>query len=230
MKNLKEKQDFVFNELESLDKKANVSTVSSAGKFEDDSRTCLTFVYFLPDELKEKIKQEILEPLKKVESSQYYYFESLLHITIQNVRVIADSPNFTKEDIGVIKKSYENIKSYEKLIFDLKGLLKMKDSLSIKAYPDQKTQEFILNLRKRLESIGVPDDKQYINPEVVIGNVTICRFYKKPNEAFLKTFEALRSIELGRLVVDEISLITTNAVCHKDNTQIIKTFNVSQNQ
>jgi len=227
MKNLKEKQDIVFNELESLDKKANVSTVSPVSNFEDDSRMCLTFVYFLPDELKEKIKQEILEPLKKADSSQYYYFESLLHVTIQNIRVIADPPDFTKENIEIIKKPFENIKSSGKLMFDLKGLLKMGGSLAIKAYPDQNTQEFILNLRRWLEKIGVSDDKQYINPEVVIGNITICRFYKTPNKDFLKSLENLKAINLGKLVVNKISLITTNAVCHKNKTQVIKTFGIS---
>lgn len=227
MENLKEKQDVVFNELESLDKQLNVSTVSPVGKFEDDSRMCLTIVYFLPDKLKEIIKKEILVSLKKADSSQYYYFESLTHITIQNVRVIADSPNFTEENIETIRKSFKNIKSNGKLIFDLKGLLKMKDSLSIKAYPDQNTQEFILNLRKILESIGVPDDKQYVNPVVAIGNITICRLYNTPNKDFLKTFENLKFVDLGKLVVDKMSLITTNAVCHKDKTQIIKTFDIS---
>lgn len=218
----------IFNKLESLDRNLDVSTVSTVGDFEKDSRMSLTMVYFLPEELKEKIQKNILEPLKRTDPFQYYYPLDALHITIQNVRVVADPPNFTEQDIDSLKKlaSYMEIEEQGKLAIQLDGLFKMPTGISIKGYPNIHTQEFILKLRRKLLEIGVADDKKYLSPSIVINNTTLCRFYKPPNKEFLKTFEKIKNINLGNIYVDRISLVSTNAVCHKNKIKILAEFSI----
>ncbi|PIN87184.1 hypothetical protein COV19_00845 [Candidatus Woesearchaeota archaeon CG10_big_fil_rev_8_21_14_0_10_44_13] len=224
MASLKERQDAIFNELENSGANSKASVVSKVDDFEDDSRICLTMVYFLPDRLKEKINQEIINPLKKADPSQYYYLLDSFHVTINNVKVIADPPNFTASDITTLKSLSEYIKGKEMPSFEFSGLLKTIAGVSVKGYPDIKTQDFILGLRERLSEIGVGDDKRYILPDVVIGNITLCRFYNTPNKEFLKAFEKIKSIGLDKVRVDKISLISTNAACSNKKTKILAEF------
>ena len=225
MSDLRRKQDAVFEKLESLDEKSDVSIVTAPQNFEKDARICLAMVYFLPDELKRKITNLFTDPLQKIDSPQYYYIKESLHITIQNIRVIANPPNFSQQDIEAINSLSHYINSHKGLGFELDGLFKMPGSFGIKCYPNQKTQEFVLDLREKLAEIRVPDDKKYIN-NIVIGNITLSRFYRQPNARFMQFVEENKSINLGSVKVDKISLISTNSVCRKEKTKIIKEFEI----
>jgi len=225
MKNLRVQQDAVFNKLESLEKRSNVSVVPAAQDFEEDSRMILTMVYFLPDEIKRRIANSIIEPLQKRDPRQYYYSKESLHITIQNIRIMADPPKFTERDIRAVAGLSDYIEDHKGLSFELDGLLKMSASLGVKCYPNQNVQNFVSSLRKKLVDIGVPDDKQYVN-NTVIGNVTLCRFYQPPNTEFMRFIKKNRTINFGRVDVDKISLISSNVVCCKEKTKIMKEFKV----
>ena len=225
MQTLKQKQDAVFKDLENIDQNSNVSIVSAPGDYQTDSRMCLTFIYFPSEEIKERIQKEIIEQLKQADPSQHYLHKDALHITIQTIRDIADPQTFTEEDIEKAK-GLSDFFQKQKLSFDFNGLLKMPSSVFVKGFPDDKTQEFILELRKKLIEIGTPDDRRYIDPDTVIGNMTLCRFYKQPNQEFLKTFERIKDIELGRVNINKISLVKMNAVCARDSMEVLKEFNL----
>lgn len=221
MNELREQQDAVFSKLESLDSNSNVSVVTVPENFEEDNRICLSLVYFLSDNLKRKIK-ELVKELRTADSRQYYYSFDSLHITIQGIRTIAYPPNFTEKDIKIVMELSEFMKGIN-LSFEIKSLFLMSGSLSIKCFPTQETQDFVLSLRKKLEEIGVPDNKRYVN-NIVIGNITICRFYNQPNQEFLRIVDKFKSIHIGDARVDKISLISTNAVAFKEKTTILKEF------
>jgi hypothetical protein len=224
MENLRKKQEDVFDGLENLKKDSNVSMVSAAEDFEQDPRICLTMLYFLPRSLQERIKEEIIEPLRKEDPDQYYYSVGQMHATIQNVRVVADPPNFTEKDVESLNRLAPYFSEHEKLSFDVEGLWKLPTSIGIRCYPNLDTQQFILNLRKRLSEIGLSDDKKYFNSDTVIGNITICRFYKPPSAEFFHTFEKLRKKAFGRIDIDKVSLVSCNVVCYKDTLKVLDEF------
>ncbi len=222
MLSLRQKQEAAFNALENDN--APVSIVSIPGSYEHDSRICLTMVFFLPIALSKRVTKEIVGPLKTADPKQYFYPFDSLHLTIQNVKVVADPPNFSSKEIELVRNLSLYFKKHNPLFFELNGLLKMKNSAFIKAYPDAETQEFILSLRKKLEEIGVPDDKSYSESSIVTGGITFCRFYTASNNAFMKYFNRIKNIDLGKLRVDKVSLISTNAVAYINKTKVLAEF------
>jgi hypothetical protein len=232
---LRKKQEKVFSRLESLKKNLNVKTLSYRGRMEEDQRFCLTMVYFLPERVRKKIIDEVSCPLEKADPEQYYMPKESMHLTIQNIKAIMDEKkcrkeNFRQSDIQGVAGLDGFFEGKGPLRFELDGLVKMPESVAIRCFPDKKTNEFILALRKRLVKIGVPDDKVYISPEIVIGNVTVCRFYKRPNRKFYAALEKIKDIRLGKLDVDRIHLVTTNFVCHPKHTKTVKIFSLGKKQ
>ena len=64
-----------------------------------DDRICLTAISFLPQEVEDEIITKIIKPLREADSRQYFYVPSSFHVTIQNVRTIANPPLFNDRDI-----------------------------------------------------------------------------------------------------------------------------------
>jgi hypothetical protein len=215
---LRERQDKVFHELKNLREDSKVSIVTPAGDFEEDTRTCLTIIHFPPKRVTESVTKEIIEPLRKADPRHYFYPEESLHVTINNVREIAEPPTFTEEDIDKVK----GLQLKGRLKFNFDGLFRMSTGIGIKGYPDSATVNFILELRQRLSDIGVHDDKTYVDPEVIIGNISVCRFYGKPNKRFLSVYSQIETIQLGTVNADLISLVRTNGVCHPKKTRILR--------
>lgn len=221
---LRERQERVFQGLESLNSDSEVSIIKAPNDFEDDDRMCLTYLYVLPDVLKAKIRP-IIDELRKVDPNQYYYKDDSLHMTIQCIRQIADSPNFTQGDVAAVSSLSEHITSHKPLSLDMDGLFMMPTSLGIRCFHDQESHDFIHSLRNKLVEIGVPDDKKYFDDKTIVANMTLCRFYNKPNEKFLETFNKLKSINFGKLNVDKIHLVSTNGIFQKERRDIYGVFN-----
>lgn len=222
--NYQDKQEKIFREMEKTLKKgeSEATIVEILSNYADDNQVCLTTVAFIPKHLGEKIKDKIIKPLKKADPTQYFYPRQSLHITIQNIRTIHRSPLFTKNDIEKVKKAFSKIFPKHKSInFEIKGVLELPTSLSLKVFSDEKFHDLVMDLRKTLDRIGVPDNKKYFSENIVIGNITICRYIKKPNKLFQKKVEELKDIDIGQFTANKIYLITTNTVCHPNKTVII---------
>jgi len=158
---------------------------------------------------------------------QYYFPSNSLHITTQNVRVVNDPPLFTTENITKAKQIFSKIAAkYQPFTLELKGLLELPTSISVRGYSDKIFGDFVLELREELKKAGIPDDKKYSSKNIVFGNSTTCRFTKKPTESFFTKVKKLKNIEIGKFEIKTIALITTNAVCHPDKTSIIATYNL----
>jgi len=212
---LRQKQDHVFESLSDVRNK--VSVVTPVEDFASDNRLCLTLVHFPAKSITSQIMR-IITRLKKADPRQYYYDETSLHATINNIRVISNPAKYSISDIEKVSK----LKLKPKLFFDINGLLLMKKpgSILLKLYPDEQTNDFILKLRLQLAEIGVLDDKIYADTNTIISNITFCRFTTEPNNKFYKILE--KADIKGKIEVKKISLISCNAVCQ--NRTIHKEF------
>ena len=229
MSSYQEKQFKLFKELEKRFKKGEKpsSVVELMKDYASDNRICLTSVVFIPQKLQKTILQRIINPLKQADKRQYYYLPESLHLTIQNIKQEKLPPSFTNSDIEKVKKVFkEVIFKYKKFSFNLKGLFEMPTSLSICGYSNELLKHFVLESRGKLQQAGVPDDKKYASDNIFFGNITICRYTTKPNEDFFREVKKLKNINIEKIEVKRISLITTNSVCFPDKTEIIEKYDL----
>lgn len=114
--NYARKQKEILERLEALSwaGESPASSVPLSSDFENDARLCLTFLSFLPPAIKETVTT-LIEELKALDTNQYYYLPESLHITIQNVRRIADPPTFTAADITAADRAFQESIAAENL-------------------------------------------------------------------------------------------------------------------
>lgn len=224
-----QRQYELFEKLEKKFKKGKGKStiVEPVEDYINDKRIGLTSVVFIPENLQKIIVSKIIEPLRKTDGNQYYFLPESLHLTIQNIRTVSDPPLFTDEDVKKAKTVFDRtISKHEQFEFELKGLFELPTSLGIRGYSNETLKDLVLDLRKNLIEAGVPDNKKYESNEIFFGNITVCRYTSQPNDLFLGEIKNLKNVEIGRLNVKKISLITTNSICHPKVTNIIETFNL----
>jgi 2'-5' RNA ligase len=214
----------VINGIEEKVKKNAVdfSTVASTEDYERDPRICLTGVHMPSDTLITQV-QNVINQLRKVESGYYYYSPSSLHMTIKNVRVISDPPNFTASDIAKAEKVFAEVTSrYKKYKVYFYRLMLFKNNLSLIGTTDSELDGIVLDLDQKLKDAGVGDDKKYTNSQYFFCNMTLARF-SSASESFAKAVEGLsKTIAFEPYTVDAVSLVTGNAAFKKG--QIIETW------
>ncbi|NQV13225.1 MAG: hypothetical protein HQ530_02880 [Parcubacteria group bacterium] len=227
MNNYQKQQYQVFEKLEqeAATGETKATLVETRRDYASDKRICLTSIVFATPKIQQVIMDKIIEPLRQTDDRQYFFPPESLHITIQNVRTAGGS--FTPEDVKKAKKVFQNIvPKYKSFVFELRGLLSLPTSLAIRAYSDKTLADLVFGLRKELAKAGVPDDKQYASTNILFGNMTVCRYTTEPNENFRAKVAESKTVDLGKLEVGEIDLITTSAVCHPDKTKILATYNL----
>lgn len=187
-----------------------------------DNRICLTSVIYLPKTLTDQIVKQISLPLSALDSRQYFFPPDALHLTIQNIRVIANPTTFTEHDIEKVKTVFSNvIPTYQSFHVHYERLFELPTSFSLCAFTDETFGNLVAELRSELVHAGVPDDKSYASDTIVIGSTTIARYTTTPNTAFIEKLHELKHIEIGDFEAKIISLIATNAVCRKEKTTLI---------
>lgn len=219
-----QKQFDLFEKIEKSFKKGeSPSTIVEPVKdYVKDNRICLTAAVFMSPDIQRIIETKVIKPLKEADGSQYYYLPESLHLTIQSVRTSHHPPEFTHEDIKKVRGVLDEIiPKHKKLNFNLKGLFELPTSLGIRAFSDASLTSLVSELREKLQTAGVPDNKTYASNEVVFGNVTVCRYKNSPKNSFQEKVSQLKDVEIGQLRVKNISLITTNPVCHPKWTKIL---------
>ena len=204
------------------------TVVEPTSDYVNDNRICLTSVIFIPSELERIIIDKIINPLREINPIQYFYIPKSFHITIQNIRTIANPPLFTNKDIEKAREVFKKVvPKYPSFIFDIKKLFELPTSLAISAFSDQTLGNLALELREELVKAGVADNKTYADKNIVIGSITISRFTNTINPVFKQKVQGLKEIKIGKFKVKKISLITTNSVCHPLKTNLIEEFSLS---
>lgn len=211
---------------EGFKKGQTVSTiVEPVSDYINDNRICLTSVVFIPQNLEKLIIDKVINPLKEINPIQYFYIPGSFHITINNIRTIANPPLFNNEDIEKVKEVFKKvIPRYNSFTLELKRLFELPTSLAISAFSDETLGNLALDLRNELKNAGVADNKTYENDDIVIASATISRFTNTPNPAFKQKVQELKEIEIGTFEVNKISLIITNAICYPNKTKVIEEY------
>lgn len=203
----------------------NFSTVSPVEDYENDFRICLTGVHIPSVELKNKV-QEIIKELKESEPEYYYYPTDSLHMTIKNVRVINDPPHFTYDDVVKAENVFsEVIPQHKNFNVYFYRLLLLPNNLALIGTTDPELDDIVLDLDKRLNSAGVPDDKRYTNSKYFFSNMTLARFPKASNKIRKKVLELSGTISIDPYTVDSVTLLTCNAAFKKRS--VINTWNLT---
>lgn len=202
------------------------STVVEMRKnYADDPALCLTAIAHIPPEITQEIQEKIIQPLKAIDPKQYYYPSNSLHLTVKNIRTIHDPPIFTRQDIEKAKVVFAAvIPKHQSYTYELEDLLLLPTSLSLMGYTDEGLRYLVEELDQALIKNGVPDNKQYFSDSVFFGNITLCRFTRIPSSAFRQKINELQTIKIGAVEVEQIQLITTNAVNHPSFRKIIATY------
>lgn len=227
--NYAQKQKEILDRLEALSwaGESPASSVPLSSDFETDSRLCLTFLSFLPTTIQETVSA-LVEELKALDPDQYFYLPESLHITIQNVRRIADPPTFTAVDIAAADRAFQETiaqNNLKPLRFQLSGLLLLPTSLAVTVYTEKTYGDFVIALRRNLIEHKIPDNKSYISDDIVFGNITIARFGSPPS---IKLKERVAELKLSfsdvEYLAEDICLVTTSAVCHPDFTTVRQSY------
>lgn len=185
----------------------------------NDPQIALTCISYVQEDIANRIQTELINPLKAVEPDFYYYPNTGLHITIQNIRVIHNPPSFTKDDIQKVQSVLASITpSAGPFPCTYNGLLSMPTSASLIALVTPEYDRFVRRLRTALTDTGVPDDKRYFTNEVIFANTTIVRYTHTPSQTFIKTLASLQDISVGTWTPKIVSLVTMNAVANPQKT------------
>ncbi|MEN8253555.1 MAG: hypothetical protein ABFQ62_04235 [Patescibacteria group bacterium] len=192
----------------------NFSTVEPVSDYDTDNRMSLTSVHFPRLDLLEKIQNKIISPLKEIQPEHYYYKNSSLHLTIKNIRVINDPPNFNKNDIKKVKEVFTRvIPKHKKFKVYFYRLLLFPANLALVGTTEPELDDLVLELDRELKKSGVPDDKKYANKKYFFSNMTLARFYSTPNEEFkAKVSDLSKQINFKPYVIDSVSLVEANAI------------------
>lgn len=203
------------------------STVTPVNDYTNDTRISLTGVHLPNDSLKKNVSTQILEPLRKVDPTHHYYQPDTLHLTIKNVRLISDPPAFDDEDISKVKNVFKDVIPHHhafKAYFY--RLLLFPANLTLIGTTEPELDLIHLDLDRRLNEVGISDDKQYVNSRYFFCNMTLVRFTSSiTNEYMDKIEEISRSIICKPYKIDSVTLLTCNATLNKQ--QIIDTWSLT---
>ncbi|SFC80706.1 hypothetical protein SAMN04487987_10146 [Algibacter pectinivorans] len=174
-----------------------------------DNRFGITLLIRPPLEIKNEI-QKFLNELRILDSNQYYYENTDIHITIMSL--ISCYAGFKLEDIDVakynnlIKKSLSNISEIE---IEFKGVTASPSCFMIQGFmKNESLNNLRNNLRTHFKSSHLQQslDKRYT---IQTAHTTVVRFKEKLNNKtdFLKIIEKYRTHNFGSFKVKNIELV-----------------------
>lgn len=219
MTNHREKQIEIINTIAEQVRKNSLqaTAVAPVADFERDDRICLTSVHFPKESFVNTVLTTITEPLAKLFPQAYCYPKESLHFTIKNIRVIANPPSFTEEQVDRAFQLYEKvIPTHKSFRIYPHRLLVFKNNLALICTTDEELDNLILDLDDKLKEVGIPDNKRYANSRYFFCNMTLMRFAATPPQAFLvKVDELSNTLPLLEYTVDSVELLTGNAAMKK---------------
>lgn len=199
--------------------------VEMRSDYEHDIEICLTSVIFVPPAIGKIITERVIVPLQAIAPHHYYYAPDLLHITIKNVRTIHHPPLFNDSDIAKANQVFmETVPRFLNFNFQLEEVVLFPTSISVICYADRTLQELVQALHEGLTQIGVPDNKTYFSDTIFFGNLTCCRLTQSPTQELHDHIQSLDLSALGAIPVQQIHLVTCNAVCHPNSRTVIGTY------
>ncbi|MFI1745583.1 mutarotase [Thalassobellus sediminis] len=174
-----------------------------------DKRFGITLVIRPSIEVKNEI-QKFLNELKSIDSNQYYYQNSDIHITVMSI--ISCYDGFKLENIKqseYIKIIEESIIKNSNLKIDFKGITASPSCIMIQGFMNNESLNNIRNnLRENFKNTTLEQsiDKRY---SIQTAHSTVVRFKEKLNKKseLLKAIESFKNYNFGSFSVNNIELV-----------------------
>jgi len=174
-----------------------------------DKRLGITLLVRPDVQTKNKI-QKFLNELKEIESGQYYYPDSDIHITV--MAIISCYEEFDPKDISIpkyielIKKS---INSRESINIQFKGITASPSCIMIQGFPDNEGVNDIRNdLRINFKNSNLQQsiDSRY---SIQTAHSTVVRFRENftRKQEYIAVLEKYRNYNFGSFKVDRLELV-----------------------
>lgn len=185
-----------------------------------DSRFGITLLIRPSDEIKAQI-QLFLDELREIDSQQYYYPNSDIHITLMSIISCYESFTLdkirTEEYIEIIQKSLLDV---DKITIEFKGITASSSAIMIQGFP---TDESLNNLRDKLrENFKKSTLQQSIDSRYAIATAhsTVLRFQEKLEnpEKLMGVAEKFRDFDFGEFTVDKLELVYNDWYQRESNT------------
>lgn len=185
-----------------------------------DSRFGITLLIRPNDSIKASI-QSILNELKAVDDTQYYYPDSDIHITV--LSIISCYEGFSLDTISVqdyIEIIQRSLVGIDHIKIEFKGVTVSPSAIMIQGFP---TDESLNNLRTKLrENFKASALEQSIDSryEISTAHSTIMRFQQKLEnpEKLIAVTEKFRDYNFGEFTVDKLELVYNDWYQRKENT------------
>ncbi|UII25174.1 mutarotase [Fulvivirga maritima] len=180
----------------------------------------------------EKVKNnidEFLHSLKAIDSDQYYYPATDLHVTIMSI--ISCYSGFSLEQInvpdynGLIKTALNGIPPFN---IQFKGISASPSSIIICGYPEGNAMQMMRDqLRKHFKNSGLEEsiDKRYT---LKTAHATVVRFQKPllHQKQYLNMLDTFTTHDFGSFTVNEPELVFNDWYQKADKVQQLATFNL----
>ncbi|MGZ0015958.1 2'-5' RNA ligase family protein [Yeosuana sp. AK3] len=193
-----------------------------------DKRLGVTLIIRPSQQVKSNI-QTFLKALKEFDSSQYFYPNSDIHITVMSIISCYDGFNLNKisisDYVSLVKKSLQNIEAFN---LHFKGVTASKAGIMIQGFPDN---EILNNLRDQLRnnfknsSLEQSLDKRYA---IQTAHATVVRFRHelKNKMSVLKTIQEYKNHDFGIFTVHELEFVFNDWCLRKQKTKILEKFSI----
>ena len=192
----------------------------------NDKRFGITLMIRPPKKIKNNI-QLFIQELKQLDSSQYYYPSSDIHITV--LSIISCYEGFNLDRISIFEYSEligSCIKEIDPLKINFKGVTASDSSIMIQGFPEYgKLNDLRSTVRTAFRNSELEQsiDKRYA---IQTAHATVVRFRSKlrNKKGVLKIINDYKYFDFGTFDVEELELVFNDWYLRKKNTRILEKF------
>ena len=195
-----------------------------------DDRYGLTLI-FRPDENTRKKMIEFTNELSKIDSLQYYYPSSDIHITI--LSIISCTAGLKLKNIEVsdyINLIAHQLKGIGRFELNMEGITASPSCIMIRGYPKYDT---LNSIRNRLRSaFKLSDLEQSLDQRYLLqtAHSTVMRFRQplKQKNLILETIEKFKIQSFGTFEVRKVDLVYNDWYHKRKNVQLLHSFDLAR--
>ena len=193
-----------------------------------DNRFGITLIVKPNAQIKKNI-QIFFNELKTIDSSQYYYPLSDIHVTVISIISCYDGFNLTdislSQYVEIIKTSIADLKN---IVIDFKGVTASGSAVMLQGFPMNNSLNDLRNkLRNNFKRSVLEQsiDKRY---SIFTAHSTVVRFSEKIKDStkFMEVLEKYRQYNFGRFEVENLELVYNDWYLREKFVQQLKSFSI----